>query len=167
VRLAIVYDNSTSDPNLSHGWGFSCLVGDDLLFDSGGDGSRLLSNMGQMALDVDGTKTVVLSHAHGDHSGGLAGLLVLNKNLTVYLPRSFPTSFKKQVRARAKLVEVHEPMEIAGGSGPPARWAMASGSRRWRRKHRRVWWSSQAVPIRGPSKWFAALIKSAETRYTW
>lgn len=115
MKLAIVYDNRTLDPHLSPGRGFPCLVGNDLLFDTGGDGSRLLSNIGQMGLDIGVIKTGVLSHAHGDHSGGLAGLLVVNKNLTVYLLRSFPTSFKKHVRARAKLVEGHEPMEIARG----------------------------------------------------
>ncbi|MEA3459650.1 MAG: MBL fold metallo-hydrolase, partial [Chloroflexota bacterium] len=60
MRFAIVYDNRTLDPNLSPAWGFSCLVGDDLLFDTGGDGHRLLSNMEKMGIDAKGIKTVVL-----------------------------------------------------------------------------------------------------------
>ena len=115
MKITVVYDNRTLDPDLSPAWGFSCLVGEDLLFDTGGDGPRLLSNMVQMGLDVGGIKTVVLSHAHGDHTGGLGGLLAVNKEVTVYLPRSFPSGFKAQVRARARVVEVHEPMEIAEG----------------------------------------------------
>ena len=115
MKITVVYDNRTLDPDLSPAWGFSCLVGEDLLFDTGGDGPRLLSNMVQMGLDVGGIKTVVLSHAHGAHTGGLGGILTINKNLTVYLPRSFPSGFKAQVRARARVVEVHEPMEIAEG----------------------------------------------------
>ncbi len=115
MKITVVYDNRTLDPDLAPAWGFSCLVGDDLLFDTGGDGPRLLSNMGQMGLDLWGIRTVVLSHPHGDHTGGLGGILTINKNLTVYLPRSFPSGFKAQVRARARVVEVHEPMEIAEG----------------------------------------------------
>jgi 7,8-dihydropterin-6-yl-methyl-4-(beta-D-ribofuranosyl)aminobenzene 5'-phosphate synthase len=115
MKIAVVYDNKTLDPDLSPAWGFSCLVGDDLLFDTGGDSPRLLSNIVQMGFDVGGIKSVVLSHAHGDHTGGLGGLLAINRNLTVYLPRSFPTRFKTQVRSHAQVVEVHEPMEIAEG----------------------------------------------------
>jgi 7,8-dihydropterin-6-yl-methyl-4-(beta-D-ribofuranosyl)aminobenzene 5'-phosphate synthase len=115
MRIAVVYDNRTLQRQLSPAWGFSCLVGDDLLFDTGGDGPRLLSNMGRMGLDVGRIKTVVLSHAHGDHTGGLAGLLAVNKEITVYLPRSFRTSFKEQAKTHARVVEVHEPMEIAEG----------------------------------------------------
>ena len=115
MKIAVVYDNKTLDPDLSPAWGFSCLVGDDLLFDTGGDGPRLLSNMEQMGLDVGRIKTVVLSHAHGDHTGGLGNILAVNKEVTVYLPRSFPSRFKEQVRAHARVVEVHEPMEIAEG----------------------------------------------------
>ena len=115
MKIAVVYDNKTLDPDLSPAWGFSCLVDDDLLFDTGGDGPRLLSNMGQMGLDLWGIKTVVLSHAHGDHTGGLGGLLAVNKGITVYLPRSFRNRFKEQVKARVRVVEVHEPMEIGEG----------------------------------------------------
>jgi len=75
MKIIIVYDNRTLDPNLTSGWGFACLVGDDLLFDTGGDGRTLLSNMAQMGIDPAGIRTVVLSHAHGDHTGGLGALL--------------------------------------------------------------------------------------------
>ena len=115
MRIAVVYDNKSLHQELSPAWGFSCLLGEDLLFDTGGDGARLLSNMGQMGLDVGRIKSVVLSHAHGDHTGGLAGLLAVNKGISVYLPRSFSTRFKEQVKAHARVVEVHEPMEIAEG----------------------------------------------------
>jgi 7,8-dihydropterin-6-yl-methyl-4-(beta-D-ribofuranosyl)aminobenzene 5'-phosphate synthase len=115
MKIAVVYDNKSLYRELSSAWGFSCLVGDDLLFDTGGDGPRLLSNMERMGLDVGRIKSVVLSHAHGDHTGGLAGLLAVNKEITIYLPRSFPTRFKEQVKAHARVVEVHEPMEIAEG----------------------------------------------------
>ena len=74
VRIAVVYDNRSLDRQLSPSWGFSCLVGDDLLFDTGGDGPRLVSNMARMGFDPRRIRSVVLSHAHGDHTGGIAAL---------------------------------------------------------------------------------------------
>jgi len=115
MRIAVVYDNRSLHRGLSPAWGFSCLVGDDLLFDTGGDGPRLLSNMERMGLDIGRIKTVVFSHAHGDHTGGLGALLAVNEGITVYLPRSSSSRFRERVKARARVVEVHEPLEIAKG----------------------------------------------------
>lgn len=114
--MTIVYDNNAYDPRLRTAWGFACLVerGDlTLLFDTGGDAVTLLSNMETLELDLAEIDVVVLSHIHGDHVGGLGGILVINKGTTVYLPRSFPSRFKEQVKSYAHVVEVHEPMEIA------------------------------------------------------
>ena len=118
VTITILYDNNPYDERLKTAWGFSCLVerGDlTLLFDTGGDAPTLLSNMATLGLDPVEIDIIVLSHIHGDHIGGLGGILAVNEKVIVYLPRSFPASFKAQVKARAHLVEVHEPMEIAEG----------------------------------------------------
>jgi 7,8-dihydropterin-6-yl-methyl-4-(beta-D-ribofuranosyl)aminobenzene 5'-phosphate synthase len=115
MKIIIIYDNKTLEPNLTSGWGFSCLVGDDLLFDTGGDGRTLLSNMTKMGIDPAGIRTVVLSHAHGDHTGGLGALLGTGVRPTVYVPRSFPARFKADVRSLTTLVEVHGPVEIRPG----------------------------------------------------
>jgi len=112
MKIIVVYDNRTLDPNLVSGWGFSCLVDNDLIFDTGGDSRTLLSNMEKMGIDVEGIKTVVLSHAHGDHTGGLGGLLATGIRPTVYVPCSFPARFKADVRSLTTLVEVHGPMKI-------------------------------------------------------
>jgi len=118
LTLTIVYANNEYDERLKTAWGFSCLVerGDlTLLFDTGGDAETLLSNMATLGLDPAAIDTIVLSHIHGDHVGGLGGILAVNEETTVYLPRSFPASFKEQAKAHARVVEVHEPMEIADG----------------------------------------------------
>lgn len=115
MRFTIVYDNETLDPTLASAWGFACLVGDDLLFDTGGDAQRLLVNMEKMGINPLGIGTVVLSHAHGDHTGGLGGLLNTGVRPTVYVPRSFSRRFKADVRALTALVEVEGPEEIRPG----------------------------------------------------
>jgi 7,8-dihydropterin-6-yl-methyl-4-(beta-D-ribofuranosyl)aminobenzene 5'-phosphate synthase len=59
---------------------------------------------------------VVLSHIHEDHVGGLKSFLEENPNVMIYVPESFPASFKKDVENfGAKVVEVHEPLKIFEG----------------------------------------------------
>ena len=115
MRFTTVYDNTSLYPHLVSSWGFACLVDDDLLFDTGGNSRTLLSNMVKMGIDPAGIRTVVLSHAHGDHTGGLGGLLGTGIRPTVYVPRSFPARFKADVHSLATLVEVRGPVEIRSG----------------------------------------------------
>ncbi len=117
VTMITIYDNYRHDPDLQTGWGFSCLVDADgrkLLFDTGGEGSILLGNMRKLKIDPQEIDCVVLSHVHGDHTGGLDDFLEANSNLKVYLPKSFPDSFKKKVKSsKAEVVEVGDSMSIS------------------------------------------------------
>ncbi len=118
VTVTIVYDNNAYDPRLQTAWGFSCLIETDaatLLFDTGGDGRTLLKNMATLGIDPQAIDVVILSHIHGDHTGGLAGLLGTGARPTVYVPRSFPASFKDSVRRYTALEEVTGPAEIMPG----------------------------------------------------
>jgi len=124
LTVTIVYDNNAYDPRpvlskvegLKTAWGFSCLIeyrGQVLLFDTGGDSPTLLANMAALDIDPSRIEAVILSHIHGDHTGGLSGLLPMaGDGLTVFVPQSFPVRFKETVRTRAQLVEVHESREI-------------------------------------------------------
>jgi len=59
---------------------------------------------------------VVLSHFHGDHTGGIGGFLEKNPRVVVYLPGSFPVSFKKAVTSLgARVEEVIEGKELCPG----------------------------------------------------
>jgi 7,8-dihydropterin-6-yl-methyl-4-(beta-D-ribofuranosyl)aminobenzene 5'-phosphate synthase len=72
--LTILYDNIRFDPRLKTAWGFSCLVRGlekTILFDTGGDGFTLLENMRRLRGEPSEIDIVVLSHIHGDHTGGL------------------------------------------------------------------------------------------------
>jgi 7,8-dihydropterin-6-yl-methyl-4-(beta-D-ribofuranosyl)aminobenzene 5'-phosphate synthase len=119
LNLTIVYDNNAYDPHLRTAWGFSCLIEYQeqvVLFDTGGDSLTLLANMATLGIDPVQIEAVVLSHIHGDHTGGLSGLLPMaDDDLPVFVPQSFPARFKDAVRARAQLVEVDGPREIGEG----------------------------------------------------
>jgi 7,8-dihydropterin-6-yl-methyl-4-(beta-D-ribofuranosyl)aminobenzene 5'-phosphate synthase len=119
MTLTLVYDNHMYDRDLQTAWGFSAWLeynGHTILFDTGGDGSVLLSNLTRLGLKPQDVDSVVLSHAHRDHTGGLAAVLATNSTVTVYLPAAFPARFKAQVRAAgARVVEVSGPLEILPG----------------------------------------------------
>jgi len=118
VTFTVVYDNNRWDPDLTTAWGFACLVesGKDMvLFDTGGDGSMLLGNMARLGIDPQTIDVVVLSHIHDDHTGGLESLLDAGARPTVFIPASFPISFREGVGDRTEVVEVEGPTEILPG----------------------------------------------------
>jgi 7,8-dihydropterin-6-yl-methyl-4-(beta-D-ribofuranosyl)aminobenzene 5'-phosphate synthase len=104
VNITIVCDNNPYKEGLETRWGFSCLVGGPektILFDTGPGGS-LLVNMEKLAIEPQSIDTVVLSHVHPDHTGGLEGFLEKKPDVTVYLPKSFPERFKDNVQAQGR-----------------------------------------------------------------
>lgn len=108
VRLHVVFNNVPHEPGLETGWGFACLAeipGHTVLFDTGGHGGILLANMRQMGLDPQAVGTIVLSHIHGDHTGGVPSFLAVNSDVTFYLPESFPPRFQWEVGKGGAAVE--------------------------------------------------------------
>ena len=80
MKVTIVYDNilSSKKKGLTADWGFACLIQMDdhtLLFDTGADSDILLSNMAILGINPQIIDTIVISHEHWDHNGGLTGLL--------------------------------------------------------------------------------------------
>ena len=119
VRILIVYDNTLFNRSLKASWGFACVVeldNESILFDTGGDPETLLSNMAKMGVDTSKITRVVLSHIHGDHTGGLFGFLELRGGVTIYVPSSFPRSFKDLAESYGcKVVEISGPTVIREG----------------------------------------------------
>lgn len=118
LRISIVYDNTVYEPGMRSAWGFAAYVeygGHTILFDTGGNGGLLQSNMKKMGLDLEAVEAIVLSHIHGDHTDGLGPLLKKGIQPTVYVPAAFPDEFKDEVRAYTDLVEVHDAAEILPG----------------------------------------------------
>ncbi len=110
VEFTILYDNNPDVEGLRTGWGFACLIElpeGTLLFDTGGDGAALLANFEALGKDPRSVDVVVLSHAHGDHTGGLAALLESGAAPDVYVPAGASVSSRQ--------VEVNEPQELLPG----------------------------------------------------
>jgi len=118
ATLTVLYDNDVHDPTLEAGWGFACLVetvGSTVLFDTAASGPALLKNMAALGKDPLAVDAVVLSHAHEDHTAGLASLLAVGARPTVYLLSSFSTAFQDTVRSYTKVVTAPSPAEVAPG----------------------------------------------------
>lgn len=119
ISITTIYDNYQFDSDLKTGWGFSALLkinGKNILFDTGADSPTLLSNMEKLNIDPKEIDSLFLSHIHGDHVDGLTGFLEENSKITVYLPASFPSSFKTSITEKgAKIVEIKESQKISAG----------------------------------------------------
>ncbi len=113
MRATIVYDNRTRRPDLEADWGFACYLeaqGHRLLFDTGGSGRILLHNLARLNIDPTAVDTVVISHNHFDHIGGLAAFLEQNNRVKAVLPPSL-----RGVRHAREVVFAGQPEEIYPG----------------------------------------------------
>jgi len=118
MTLTVVYDNNRYAPDSRTDWGFACLIERGqtaLLFDTGGDPGILISNMSHLGLDSVHIDHIVLSHVHGDHTGGLNSVLNGESNPLVWLPASFPATFKDRLRSSTEVREIAEPTRVADG----------------------------------------------------
>jgi len=97
MKITIVYDNEVKNVGLRAGWGFSAFIESQevprLLFDTGADSPTLLHNMKELNIDPTSIETIVISHAHGDHTGGLSEILKMNEGAQLFLPSSFGKVF--------------------------------------------------------------------------
>jgi 7,8-dihydropterin-6-yl-methyl-4-(beta-D-ribofuranosyl)aminobenzene 5'-phosphate synthase len=111
MKITIVYDNEVRKVGLRRGHGFSALIEDaavsPLLFDTGADGPALLHNMRELNIDPQDISIIVISHAHGDHTGGLPEILRINETAELYLPSSFKRAFPGR-----KVTMVKGPVQI-------------------------------------------------------
>lgn len=116
LHITIIYDNNSFSPFLQSGWGFSCLVKsgiNKILFDSGDNGEALMNNFEKLRIQPESINFIFLSHYHNDHTGGLKAFLKVNNNVTVFVPKSFPTNIKEEIKeTNAKIICISSFNEI-------------------------------------------------------
>jgi len=112
MKLTIVYDNEVEKEDLRAGWGFSALIEGEntasILFDTGADNPTLLHNMRKLGIPVENIGIIIISHPHYDHTGGLSGILEVNKDAEIYVP----ASFRGTIPGR-KVITVTSPLQIS------------------------------------------------------
>jgi len=116
VDITVLYNNVPHAPDCVCQWGFACLIRgteETILFDTGGDGRVLLQNMERLAVDPGEIDCVVLSHSHGDHTGGITALLPHLNPVRWYIPADFAARFRRNLeRAGHAVIQVTEPIEV-------------------------------------------------------
>jgi 7,8-dihydropterin-6-yl-methyl-4-(beta-D-ribofuranosyl)aminobenzene 5'-phosphate synthase len=107
MKIQILFNNEAADRKLSIGWGFSCLIDGHVLFDTGESDRFLFNNMDAMDVDISKITSVVISHDHWDHWGGLWELLRRRRGIDLYSCPGFGSNFKNKVKdLRAHAIEL-------------------------------------------------------------
>lgn len=116
--ITILFDNYATHDRFRSGWGFSALLetgGHTVLFDTGADGQALLENMRLLDKDPMDVEAVVISHAHGDHTGGLQALLDQGVRPRLHLLRAFPADLWERAAQKTDVIRTPPGGEIVPG----------------------------------------------------
>ena len=116
IRVTVLYDNYTAVEGVQGHWGFSCLVQGaekTILFDTGTQAGILQANVRNLKVDLSRVQMIVISHLHGDHSGGLEWVLSQKRDIPVYLPAMANDEYMAKVRQWGGLPQrIREPREL-------------------------------------------------------
>ncbi|MDY7032800.1 MAG: MBL fold metallo-hydrolase [Thermodesulfobacteriota bacterium] len=85
-KVVVVVENTVSRDDMipEHGMCFWLEIGHTKIIFDTGQGGALLNNARMLGISLEQAESVVLSHGHYDHTGGLKTLLQLCSNLKVY-----------------------------------------------------------------------------------
>jgi len=116
IKVTILYDNTIHTEGTKADWGFACLIeGTEktILFDTGTQPKILKHNLETLGVDLGIVDAIVISHLHGDHTGGLAWVLEKKSDLPVFIPVSFPDDFEEGIKKTgARVIRVNQALEI-------------------------------------------------------
>jgi 7,8-dihydropterin-6-yl-methyl-4-(beta-D-ribofuranosyl)aminobenzene 5'-phosphate synthase len=106
-RITILYDAFGKPSGMKKDWGYSALVeygGKHILFDTGNNAEIFAQNVKVSGVDLKKLDFAVMSHRHGDHTGGMNYLLTVNPQVKIFAPKegfgvfgaSLPGTFYRQ-----------------------------------------------------------------------
>jgi 7,8-dihydropterin-6-yl-methyl-4-(beta-D-ribofuranosyl)aminobenzene 5'-phosphate synthase len=106
-RITILYDAFGKASGMKKDWGYSALVeygGKHILFDTGNNAEIFAQNVKVSGVDLKKLDFAVISHRHGDHTGGISYLLTVNPQVKIFAPKegfgvfgaSLPGTFYRQ-----------------------------------------------------------------------
>jgi 7,8-dihydropterin-6-yl-methyl-4-(beta-D-ribofuranosyl)aminobenzene 5'-phosphate synthase len=118
VTVKIIYDNTSKTSAFRADWGYSIFIEGlekNILFDLGTKPGIFISNFEKLGIDPHEVDMVVISHEHGDHTGGIEAFVKMRNDIPVLIPYSFTDSFKREMKEKGLIpVLVREPAEICG-----------------------------------------------------
>ncbi len=118
-NIRIVYDNQERYGFL-HGWGFSALINDSLLFDMGENPESIRTNLNSYGISLKQIKEVALSHEDWDHIGGLDLLSEMPSVEYIYIPAAFSAQTRDRIielRSGVNIIDVgKKPVKMQSGN---------------------------------------------------
>jgi 7,8-dihydropterin-6-yl-methyl-4-(beta-D-ribofuranosyl)aminobenzene 5'-phosphate synthase len=118
IKITALLENKT-DCGLIAKHGLSLYIempGHKILFDLGPDGS-FIKNAKTLGISIEDIDTVIISHGHNDHGGGLGDFLHINKKAKIYIqkaafekyyskfgPLKIPTGLKRKLRNNPQII---------------------------------------------------------------
>lgn len=97
MNIKLIATGSSHLNFLTGQWGLSMLVSKSVLFDTFCSYNALIKKLKKAGNSIDDIQSVVISHDHPKHIGGLWGLIKNIRNLNVYLPIHADEQTKKRV----------------------------------------------------------------------
>jgi 7,8-dihydropterin-6-yl-methyl-4-(beta-D-ribofuranosyl)aminobenzene 5'-phosphate synthase len=119
MKITCVVDDRAprgSGLRAEHGASFAIEAeGRTALFDAGQSSEVLLSNMARLGFRPEAIDALVVSHAHYDHTGGLAGLLEKVQGIPLYAhPDLFTERYRRTATSLKKVGPSSDRAELAG-----------------------------------------------------
>ena len=127
MKITALTENTTVHPEMltEHGLSLYVEAGERrILFDTGAT-DVFLKNARKLGIDIGGVDTVVISHGHSDHGGGIKAFLESNSTASVYINhRAFARHFNArgkdisldaELATHPRVILVDDELEIAPG----------------------------------------------------
>lgn len=96
-------------------WGLSAFVGDDVLFDTFSSYWPLAFGLWRAGKKLKDIRTIVISHDHWDHTGGLEGALRRHSDVDLYVPPDMKPSRIETYKALGARVHSGSFTQLAEG----------------------------------------------------
>lgn len=125
MKIVCLVENTSINPELKpeHGISFYIEIGvQKILFDLG-QGHLFIENAQKLGIDLTLVDTVVISHGHYDHGGGLNELLKINNHAKIYIhENAFMPHYSENIQGDLKeigldpVLKVHNQVILTGST---------------------------------------------------